>query len=223
MDLVVGQEEIYTAAYSPLTATLPIALAWDNGTVGPTAVYSWTMPGTYTIAVTAANACGFADTNMTVTVLPSCTSVSNADFHWEPPSPIVGQAVTLTAVASGTWPIRFSWELGDGMTAEGPTVTHRYQDAGSYQVVMTAGNCTTHTMTATHTIVVEEAPCRPVSILATDYQVDDCTVTFTAALSGSAPFSYDWDLGPFGQSSSLTVAARFSFRPLASGSRPAAG
>ena len=30
----------------------------DNGTVGPAAVYSWTLTGTYTLTVTATGVCG---------------------------------------------------------------------------------------------------------------------------------------------------------------------
>jgi hypothetical protein len=41
-----------------VTASLPLAYAWDNGTLGPAAVYSWTVPGTYTVTVTATNPCG---------------------------------------------------------------------------------------------------------------------------------------------------------------------
>ena len=40
------------------TASLPITFTWDNGTVGATATYSWPDTGTYTLTVTATNACG---------------------------------------------------------------------------------------------------------------------------------------------------------------------
>ena len=43
-----------------MTASLPLAYAWDNGALGPAAVYSWTGPGIYTVAVTATNPCGEA-------------------------------------------------------------------------------------------------------------------------------------------------------------------
>jgi CSLREA domain-containing protein len=56
--LLVGETGVYSATYTPLTATLPVTLTWEDGTVGATAAYSWTQPGTYTLAVTATNPCG---------------------------------------------------------------------------------------------------------------------------------------------------------------------
>jgi hypothetical protein len=69
--LPAGQEGLYSSSYTPVTATAPISFLWDNGTVGPTAVYSWTLPGTYTVTVTATNACGLSTAYVTVTVCPS--------------------------------------------------------------------------------------------------------------------------------------------------------
>ena len=49
---------VYSATYAPITATLPVTLTWGDGTVGATATYSWTLPGNYTLTVTATNPCG---------------------------------------------------------------------------------------------------------------------------------------------------------------------
>ncbi len=56
--LLVGQAGSYAAAVQPITASRPLTVTWDNGTVGPTAAYSWTISGTYAITASAANACG---------------------------------------------------------------------------------------------------------------------------------------------------------------------
>jgi hypothetical protein len=53
-----GEPGLYTATYTPPDATFPVTLTWDNGAIGPTAAYSWSVPGTYTLTVTATNACG---------------------------------------------------------------------------------------------------------------------------------------------------------------------
>ena len=56
--LGVGQTSTYTAAVTPLTATIPLTLTWDSGMVGSTAAYSWVASGIYTPVVTATNPCG---------------------------------------------------------------------------------------------------------------------------------------------------------------------
>ena len=38
----------------PKIEVLPL-FQWDNGTVGPTAIYSWTGPGVYTVTVVGTN------------------------------------------------------------------------------------------------------------------------------------------------------------------------
>jgi len=50
VELLVGEAGVYAATVEPPTATLPIELVWSNGLTGTSAVYSWTMPGNYTVA-----------------------------------------------------------------------------------------------------------------------------------------------------------------------------
>jgi PKD repeat protein len=59
---------------------------------------------------------------------------------WEPVTPTVEQAVVFTAEATGTEPITYSWDLGDGSWASGPLVLHSYPEAGAYTVALTATN-----------------------------------------------------------------------------------
>jgi hypothetical protein len=49
---------------------VPITLTWNNGLVGPSAAYSWTVPGAQTLAVTATNACGEVRGTLPVAVRP---------------------------------------------------------------------------------------------------------------------------------------------------------
>ena len=75
--LLVGQTGLYTATYTPPTATLPLTITWDNGSVGPTAAYSWTLSGTYTLTVTATNCqgTGVATATHIISVEPSAWQV----------------------------------------------------------------------------------------------------------------------------------------------------
>jgi hypothetical protein len=59
------------ASYLPADAT-GVALAWDNGTPGPSAAYVWPETGIYTVVVTATAACGDPVTDIhTINVAPS--------------------------------------------------------------------------------------------------------------------------------------------------------
>jgi hypothetical protein len=54
-ELMVDEEGTYVVTWEPADATPPISIEWSNGITEPTAVFSWTMPGTYTIAVSVTN------------------------------------------------------------------------------------------------------------------------------------------------------------------------
>jgi PKD repeat protein len=76
---------------------------------------------------------------VTLTVLPACVPVSGTDFSWIPPAPIAGEVVTFTASVTGSEPISFFWDFGDGFTATGETVAHSFA-SGVYTVTLTASN-----------------------------------------------------------------------------------
>jgi hypothetical protein len=54
-ELMVDQAGTYTVTWEPPDATPPILIEWSNGITEPTTVFSWTLPGTYTIAVSVTN------------------------------------------------------------------------------------------------------------------------------------------------------------------------
>jgi PKD repeat protein len=55
--LAPGETGAYSVTLEPPDATQPIDVLWSNGETGYTTVYSWTVPGDYTIVVTGTN-CG---------------------------------------------------------------------------------------------------------------------------------------------------------------------
>ncbi len=125
----------------------------------------------------------------------TCEPVSQVDLVWQPLTPTVGQEVTFTAVASGDPPFTFTWDLGDGITATGQTVTHTYALSGAYQVTLLAQNCATATASVSYTVVVSETACESVDILTVTTEISGCQVHFEAALAGDAPYRFTWDLG----------------------------
>lgn len=73
-----------------------------------------------------------------------------------------GQTVTLSASVSDAWsPASLRWDLGDGATATGATVTHAYGAPGSYPVTLTATDAVGNAATARGTVTVAgQAPDR---------------------------------------------------------------
>ncbi len=142
--------------------------------------------------------------------LQPCEPVGNVDFAWQPVTPTAGVEVSFTASASGTSPISYTWELGDGTPAEGQVVTHTYHLPGLYTVVLTATNCETATAVVSHTVAV--LPCEPV--VGTNFSWEPLTpsvgqeVTFTATAWGGSSGWLTETVDSIGGEASLAVDAQ---------------
>ena len=131
--LNVGESGLYTATYAPITATAPVTLTWDHSAIGPTAAYSWTLPGVYTITATAANPCGGpVGSTFTVTV---CQPLETAAISG-PVSLTVGESGQFTvtyAPLSATLPVTVSWDNG----ATGFSAVYSWTAPGTYTITAT--------------------------------------------------------------------------------------
>ncbi len=134
--LPVGLSGLYSTAYTPPSATLPITLSWSNGAVGSTAAYSWTVAGTHTVAVTATGPCSGTGAALTVTVF--CQPLEGVTLS-EPPTRTVGQE-GLYQVAfqplTASRPLILSWDNG----SLGPSAVYSWTMPGLYTVSVTATN-----------------------------------------------------------------------------------
>ena len=68
VELLVNESGLYSVTLEPPAATPPIELVWSNGTTGTLAVYSWSVPGDYTVVVTATSCAGLAEVTGTLGV-----------------------------------------------------------------------------------------------------------------------------------------------------------
>ncbi len=94
----------------------------------------------------------------TAALMPDCVPVAEASFAYTPASPGAGATVTLTGtVASGTPPLYYTWNFGDGSTlGTGAVVTHTFPAttiALPYTVIMTVENACSYTV-AQQTLIV---------------------------------------------------------------------
>jgi hypothetical protein len=93
--------------------------------------------GTYAWLVVGSSPTITHDVSVTLVV---SSGVQGTDFAWLPVTPTAGQAVTLTAEATGTEPISFGWAFGDGAVGTGTVTTHTYASGGTYTAILTATN-----------------------------------------------------------------------------------
>jgi PKD repeat protein len=155
----------FTAAVTPADATEPVTYSWQFGdgsavttTAASTTTHTYGGFGSYTVALTAANAYGQASYSATVTVASAAQAVEGTSFTYQPVEPIVSQPVTFTAIYTpgyATPPVTYSWQFeGGGMSVDtlSATITHTYAATGTYVVMLTTSNPygqSVHTQTVT--------------------------------------------------------------------------
>jgi hypothetical protein len=80
-------------------------------------------------------------TTLDFVMLPTCVEpVTGLRITWAPLEIHAGDVITFTATASGTLPIHYSWDFGDGQMGTGATVTHTYAEPGIYDMWPSASN-----------------------------------------------------------------------------------
>jgi PKD repeat protein len=192
------------------TAVKPIAsYAWDFGNgqtaTGPTAFTTYSTPGTYTATLTVTDTDGDKDTSsQTITVneppnVPPTATIGSSGSGGQAP-----YAVSFDGSGSSDPDgsvVAYSWDLGNGRTANTPTASANYTQPGTYHVVLTVTDNRGATGTASKDIVVTGAPNVPPTAVIRTVSVAG-TIPLTVNLSGgnsSDPdgsiVSYDWDLG----------------------------
>jgi|GEM_PF-2475529 len=154
----------------------------------PTHTFSNT--GTYTVSLTATNACGNNSKSETITVNP-CPIVN---FSATPTSGCAPLTVNFTNQSSDA--TSWSWNFGDGCTSTEQYPTHTFSNTGTYTVSLTATNaCGNNSKSETITV----NPCPIVNFSATP--TSGCaplTVNFTNQSSDATNWS--WDFGDSGSS-----------------------
>ena len=159
---MMGESQSFTATVEPISTTLPLTYTWQASGLAPvthtggltdTVSFTWEVPGTQVITVTASNQNGSVmDTHViTITDVPISGLVASND------SPtLLGSATTLSATVTAGSNIIYSWDFGDGESGGGAVVTHTYPAAGIYTATVTATN-SANTLTV-DTIVTITAP-----------------------------------------------------------------
>lgn len=214
------EETVYfNAAASTDSDGTIVSYEWDFGDgstgTGQKTEHRYNKAGAYAVVLVVRDNSGNHGTaNQAVTV--QAGSDPTASFEYSPANPVVNQDIHFDASASsdpdGTIQ-SYSWNLGDGSTASGRTITHRYAGAGQYTVVLVVTDNSGNTGTTDKSITVTggQAPTARFSY-SPQNPISGDTVYFNSTQSSDSDgviTSRQWNFGDGGRGTGENPAHRF--------------
>lgn len=122
------------------TGGSPVSFIWNFFGATPSSstlsnpTVNYPVPGSYDACITVADANGCTASTCEVVTIGSGCNVSPIFTSQVDPN---GLAILAGTSSGGVAPLTYYWDLGDGATATGPTVTHQYVLSGNYTVCLT--------------------------------------------------------------------------------------
>ena len=191
-----------TVRFRDLSSGSPTMWNWDFGD-GQTATianpeHTYTMPGMYTVTLTASNQLGGTDTRQKVAYITVSNQIVGllASFNAHPTGGTAPLNVEFRDASIGN-PTMWYWEFGDGQTATIANPKHIYNAPGRYTVRLTVSNevATDTTTVENAVIVIGEGSGDQADFVASPTSGTlPLTVQFTD-VSNCNPVSWFWDFG----------------------------
>ncbi len=183
-----GDDTIPWVEVSPRGGTIPAGETWQLDVVftGPVVLDTYT--GTLWLV---ANDPYNHDVRipLSLTALPVPPT---AAFEMDDDTAGVGQAVNFTNLTTGSLPMTYLWEFGDGVTSTLENPSHAYTLAGTYVVTLTATNVGGSDW-VTGTLTVDYPPTADFTSSSPDWPGE--TTVFTNATVSSGTVAYLWSFG----------------------------
>ncbi|MFN8395559.1 MAG: PKD domain-containing protein [Bacteroidia bacterium] len=178
------------ASFTDLTTNNPIAWSWNFGDGGTSTLqnptHTYAAPGSYSVCLTATNACGFNVSCQTILVCQQPVAAFNQSANL--------LQVNFTDVSTGT-PTSWAWTFGDGGTSTQQNPSHTYAGPGTYNVCLTVTNSCSTTTACQNITVVCPAPQAGFTTIVLGF-----TANFTIQSSSPGTPTYAWDFGDGGTS-----------------------
>ena len=204
-----------TVRFTDTSLGSPVAWSWTfgdgDGAERPNAEKAWAEEGIFTVTLTVTNAAGDVSSQATeVAIVPETVLLApNADFQFSQATIEAGESITFESRTTGEVDI-FRWTFGDGNRGRGRRVTHTFEEAGTFEVELTASN-DAGSDTATATVEVLSGVEPPVAGIGQVPRriVTDQQVTFEST-SLNDPTTISWDFGDGTTASGASVRHSFA-------------
>ena len=149
-----------TGTYDPDGSVVSYSWNYGDGLTGsgPTTSHSFTLPGTYSVNLTATDNSGsttLATFRLNIQDRHPTAVISNTQV-----STVTGSPVSFDGASSSDLDdsiVSYRWDFGDGATATGASPTHVYSSSGNYTVRLTVTDSTGLTGFASSTVNVGAA------------------------------------------------------------------
>ncbi|MEQ8702670.1 MAG: PKD domain-containing protein [Phaeodactylibacter sp.] len=178
----------FTVAFGNLTENYT-GVKWEfgdgNETEDDSPTHTYAEPGTYTVRLSAQNACGMAEYTEDITIVPPPT----ASFHSESLSgcaPVLMQFINTSSFGET---FHWTFENGNPATSTDPDPICSFAESGTYEVTLIATN-SIGSDTLTQMITVSGGP---QSSFFADYLPGSFTVSFQN--TSLEAFAFEWDFG----------------------------
>jgi len=139
--LNVDEQGTFTATTNDEEATRPVNYNWDFGdgttTSGLLVNHNYAEEGEYTVTFTASNERSTDTATRQVTVLAPAEIIT---ISADPMDPDTDTSVQFSSNVTGSTPIDYAWDFGDGNTGSGESPSHTFDTEGEYTVTLTASN-----------------------------------------------------------------------------------
>jgi uncharacterized repeat protein (TIGR01451 family) len=204
----VGLDPAPTIQFTDLSQGVgPLSTWWEFGDGATSAeqnpIHTYAAGGQYTVRLTTANPRGADSVARTLVVSsPTPEPSSGHDILVSDDTPAVGQPVYFRS--SETVSVTLFWDFGDGVTANGASPMHVYQQPGLYTVTRLLGEGAA-SFQSSSLLAVDYPPLASIQVAQPHVSVGEL-VAFTALTSAPEMMSYYWDFGDGNSASHGSVA-----------------